>query len=106
MRPWRTALVYTKPASVYERVSSGPFVFWRFSASARLPCPCGTPRHKLIVWKDPARSDELYDLVADPAEAHNLVAEPAAQEVLRDLRSRLLVWKRNADPALSWPAKP
>jgi hypothetical protein len=44
--------------------------------------------------------------VADPAEAHNLVAEPAAQEVLRDLRSRLLVWKRNADPALSWPAKP
>ncbi len=66
-----------------------------------------TPRHKLIIWKDPARGDELYDLVADPAEAHNLVAEPAAQEVLRDLRSRLRVWmQRNADPALSWPTKP
>ncbi|HEV8581718.1 MAG TPA: sulfatase-like hydrolase/transferase [Thermoanaerobaculia bacterium] len=65
-----------------------------------------TPGHKLIVWKDPARGDELYDLKADPAEAHNLVSDPAAQEVLRDLRSRLLGWmQRNADPALSWPAK-
>ena len=64
-----------------------------------------TPAHKLIVWKDPARGDELYDLSTDPAEAHNLIADPAAQEVLRDLRSRLSVWmRRNEDPALSWPA--
>ena len=66
-----------------------------------------TPTHKLIVWKDPARGDELYDLAADPAEARNLAAEPAAQEILRDLRSRLHLWmQRNGDPALSWPAKP
>jgi len=66
-----------------------------------------TPTHKLIVWKDPARSAELYDLAADPAEAHNLIADPAAQEMLRDLRSRLTAWmRRNGDPALSWPAKP
>ncbi len=65
-----------------------------------------TPKHKLILWKHPARSDELYDLVADPAEAHNLIADPASQEVLRDLRSRLRAWmQRNTDPALSWPAK-
>jgi arylsulfatase A-like enzyme len=68
-----------------------------------------TPAHKLIVWKDPARGEELYDLVADPAEARNLIAEPAAgpetEEILRDLRSRLLGWmQRNEDPALSWPA--
>jgi hypothetical protein len=31
-----------------------------------------TPTHKLILWKDPARQDELYDLVADPQEAHHL----------------------------------
>jgi arylsulfatase A-like enzyme len=62
-----------------------------------------TPTHKLIVWKDPARGEELYDLVADPAELRNLIAEPAAQEVLRDLRSRLSAWmRRNEDPALSW----
>ncbi len=67
-----------------------------------------TPTHKLIVWKDPARGEELYDLSADPAEARNLIAEPVAgpemEEILRDLRSRLLAWmQRNGDPALSWP---
>jgi arylsulfatase A-like enzyme len=62
-----------------------------------------TPTHKLIVWKDPARGVELYDLGADPAEEHNLVAEPASQEVQRDLRSRLHAWmQRTGDPALSW----
>lgn len=66
-----------------------------------------TPAHKLILWKDPARSDELYDLAADPAEARNLIADPEAQEVLRDLRSRLLAWmQRNGDPALTWPDAP
>jgi arylsulfatase A-like enzyme len=66
-----------------------------------------TPTHKLIVWKDPARGTELYDLSADPAEARNLVADPAAAGVLSDLRSRLLVWmQRNEDPALAWPAAP
>lgn len=62
-----------------------------------------TPAHKLILWKDPARGEELYDLAADPAEKHNLIADPSAQEVLRDLRARLLDWmQRNGDPALSW----
>jgi arylsulfatase A-like enzyme len=76
--------------------------------SGRLPFRAvRTPTHKLIHWKDPARGEELYDLAADPAEAHNLVADPAAQEVLHDLRARLLAWmQRNADPALAWPAAP
>jgi choline-sulfatase len=66
-----------------------------------------TSTHKLILWKDPSLGEELYDLVADPAEARNLIADPAAREVLRDLRSRLFAWmQRNADPALSWPAAP
>jgi len=65
-----------------------------------------TPTHKLIVWKDPARGDELYDLAADPKETRNLVDDPAAQGVAGDLRARLLAWmRRNEDPALSWPGK-
>lgn len=66
-----------------------------------------TPAHKLIVWKDPARGDELYDLAADPRETRNLIADPATADVARDLRARLLAWmQRNGDPALGWPGKP
>jgi arylsulfatase A-like enzyme len=66
-----------------------------------------TPTHKLIVWKDPARGAELYDLAADPAETRNLFADPEAQGVLSDLRSRLSAWmRRNEDPAASWFATP
>jgi arylsulfatase A-like enzyme len=62
-----------------------------------------TPTHKLIVWKDRSKRDELYDLKADPAEAHNRVTDPAAQAVLADLRRRLRAWMlRNHDPALGW----
>lgn len=58
-----------------------------------------TPTHKLIVWKDPARGEELYDLATDPAEAHNLVSDPAARKILDDLRSRLRDWmQRTEDP--------
>lgn len=63
-----------------------------------------TPRHKLIVWKDPEKADELYDFVADPAEEKNLIADPAAQEVRKDLGARLRSWlERTADPAKNWP---
>ncbi|HEX3130353.1 MAG TPA: sulfatase-like hydrolase/transferase [Thermoanaerobaculia bacterium] len=63
-----------------------------------------TPTHKLILWKDPVRGEELYDLKSDPAETRNLISDPAAQEVLRDLRTRLQAWMRkNSDPALAWP---
>ncbi|HYG62315.1 MAG TPA: sulfatase-like hydrolase/transferase [Thermoanaerobaculia bacterium] len=62
-----------------------------------------TPRHKLILWKDPARPDELYDLAADPEEKSNLIAEPEARPVLEDLKKRLKGWmEKTSDPALKW----
>lgn len=65
-----------------------------------------TPTHKLILWKDPKRGEELYDLKADPAETHNRIAEPAAQRVLADLRERLRAWmERSQDPALAWTSR-
>jgi arylsulfatase A-like enzyme len=63
-----------------------------------------TARHKLIVLKDPGKPDELYDQVSDPAEEKNLIADPAAQEVKKDLEARLRSWlDRTADPAKKWP---
>jgi N-acetylglucosamine-6-sulfatase len=64
-----------------------------------------TPTRKLILWKEPAKPDEFYDLSADPAEAHNLATDPDHQQELRELRRKLEAWmERNTDPALSWPA--
>ncbi|MDQ1473699.1 MAG: N-sulfoglucosamine sulfohydrolase [Bryobacterales bacterium] len=56
-------------------------------------------------WQDhqlPAES--LYDLVFDPTEHHNLVADPSAQEVLTEMRARLDRWMKNTDdPLLKGP---
>ena len=63
-----------------------------------------TVRHKLIVWKDPAKPHELYDLTADPGEEKNLYENPEAQEVQKDLEARLSAWmERTEDPARQWP---
>jgi N-sulfoglucosamine sulfohydrolase len=44
----------------------------------------------------------LYDLVFDPEEHHNLVADPAYASIASDLRERLDEWmRRTDDPALS-----
>jgi N-acetylglucosamine-6-sulfatase len=63
-----------------------------------------TPRYKLLVWKDPKRPDELYDLQADPHERQNLISDEARASVRNELRSRLTDWmKRTNDPARLWP---
>jgi len=47
-----------------------------------------TPTHKLIETLHPA-GEALFDIVADPKERTDLVADPAAAPVLADLRARL-----------------
>ena len=48
--------------------------------------------------------EQLYDLVLDPQEGQNLVADPARAEVLADLRERLEAWMRETDdPLLDGP---
>ena len=51
-----------------------------------------TRSHKLIVWDDPARKPELYDLVRDPREETNLYDQPEAADVQNDLKARLAAW--------------
>src|SRR3954447_17937830 len=52
-------------------------------------------------------AEQLYDLVLDPGEGHNLAGEPASAEVLADLRARLEAWMRETeDPLLEGPVAP
>lgn len=63
-----------------------------------------TRRHKLIVWKDPTRRNEIYDLAGDPREEENLSGRPGMEELEADLLRRLRVWlERTDDPARRWP---
>jgi arylsulfatase A-like enzyme len=45
---------------------------------------------------------ELYDLVADPGEAHN-AADPRYERTVRDLHERLLAWQRRTGDARMLP---
>lgn len=44
------------------------------------------------IFQQPRPAEELYDLEADPTESRNLASDPAHQETLRQLRTRLNVW--------------
>ncbi len=48
-----------------------------------------TERYKLIHWMQHPDERELYDLVEDPYELHNLVDEPSMQDVLGELEREL-----------------
>jgi len=54
-------------------------------------------------WLERAVPEEqLFDLLFDPGEAHNVAAEPGYEEVVAQLRGRLLAWMaETADPLLS-----
>lgn len=58
-------------------------------------------------WKDKLQPEEqLYDLIFDPTESHNLASDPQASAALREMRARLDAWmKRTADPLLKGPVK-
>jgi N-acetylglucosamine-6-sulfatase len=48
-----------------------------------------TDRYKYVHWMQHPDLDELYDLEADPYEMRNLVHDPSAAGLRRDLRTRL-----------------
>lgn len=49
-----------------------------------------TPTHKYT--RRYYEQDELYDLVADPGEMHNVIDDPAYADVLTALKERMLTW--------------
>lgn len=67
----------------------------RLQITDEVPCHtkaamCRTKTHKYI--QRLYEQDELYDLVADPLEEHNLIADPEYAEILATLKERLLYW--------------
>jgi arylsulfatase A-like enzyme len=56
-------------------------------------------------WRDRTPdTEQLYDLIFDPNEAHNLVQDSAKVEVLDEMRSRLQRWMESTDdPLLQGP---
>jgi len=48
-----------------------------------------TDRYKLIHWMQHPDEGELYDLVEDPYEMRNLIAEPGMAGVVSDLRAEM-----------------
>jgi hypothetical protein len=54
--------------------------------------------------KRPAAGEQLYDLMADPAEMDNLAGDEVYWPVLEEMRLRLLDWmERTRDPLLDGP---
>jgi len=52
-------------------------------------------------WRDhKIASEQLYDLIFDPDETRNLVDEPTAESVLRDMQERLDSWMKATDDPL------
>jgi len=61
-----------------------------------------TRRHKLVT--DPLGDlDELYDLVADPHEHHNLAVEAGHEALIAELRARLFAWSVATEDARPVP---
>ncbi|MCC7491724.1 MAG: sulfatase-like hydrolase/transferase [Fimbriimonadaceae bacterium] len=63
-----------------------------------------TSTHKLIVRPD--GRDELYDLLADPLELHNLAGQPAHHAVQHQLERRLLEHNLTVSDVTPWTEDP
>ncbi|MDQ3926905.1 MAG: sulfatase-like hydrolase/transferase, partial [Actinomycetota bacterium] len=73
-----------------------------------LPNTDDSPSKDLLLahgWaKRPIPAEQLYDLVFDPNEARNIADDPAAADVLEEMRGRLKDWMRETqDPLLDGP---
>ena len=55
-----------------------------------------TPQYKLIKLDD---QYELYDMLQDPKEAHDLSHDPACANVLAELKSKMEAWLKECPPA-------
>jgi arylsulfatase A-like enzyme len=79
----------------------------RFGGKTRPVLPNLDDSRSKTLWLDSGWADrelpteQLYDLVFDPTESHNIAGDPAMAGVLAEMRARLEAWMhRTADPLL------
>jgi N-acetylglucosamine-6-sulfatase len=68
-----------------------------------------TDRYKYIEYLDKANTNELYDLLMDPGEMRNVIAEPGYRATLQDMQARLARLQKETAwtaPDLSQPNSP
>ena len=63
-----------------------------------------TERYKYIDYTELEGMDELYDLQADPYELNNIIATPAAQGVLTQMKAELTRLQRETDYRVQVPS--
>ena len=69
---------------------------WKNTAYAELgPKMIRTPQYKLI---RNGEAFELYDLIRDPKEDHNLAGDPAHARALEELKTKLEAWLHDSPP--------
>lgn len=88
-------------------VRTGRWKYIRRFGDRRRPvlCNCDDSESKDLWrehgWADRAVADEeLFDLIFDPNEAHNLAGDPAAKAALEEMRGRLDRWMQATDDPL------
>ncbi len=67
-----------------------------------------TERYKYLHYHGIWDTDELYDIIADPKEMHNLIDQPGFTDLVKDLRSRLYRMMQETGGRISptWQASP
>ncbi len=74
--------------------------FFEHHGSGSLTTVRGIRTNRMKYVYRPAEMDELYDLVNDPFEIHNLIDDPQYADALRGLKHQLLQWMQDtADQA-------
>ncbi len=58
--------------------------------------------YKFVAWSQGARSEQLFDLSADPGETRNLISDPSRQSDLSRLRSEMIAELSRTGDSFTW----
>jgi arylsulfatase A-like enzyme len=68
-----------------------------FKAMQRLQAQGKLDKNQMACFARPRPAEELYDVINDPHELHNLSDNPKYEHILRELRQALHDWSKNTN---------